>query len=124
MKKLGRHLIVELYGCTTVALNDLELIKTNMLRAAEICGATIVGEVFHKFSPQGVSGAVVIAESHFTIHTWPELGYAAMDFFTCGDSTNPWTAFAIMKDVLKADKEIVKDMDRGLLNTVAAGKIA
>lgn len=124
MKKLGQHLIVELYGCTKEALNDFDLIRSNMLNAAEVCGATIVGEVFHKFSPQGVSGAVVIAESHFTIHTWPELGYAAMDFFTCGETTNPWTAFAMMKEVLKADREVVKEMDRGMMNTVTKGKIA
>jgi len=116
MKKLGRHLIVELYGCDAQILDNLELIRTNMLKAAKDCGATIIGEMFHQFTPQGLSGAVVIAESHFTIHTWPELGYAAMDFFTCGDSVNPWKAFAYLKKVFRADREIIKEIDRGLMS--------
>ncbi len=122
MKKLGRHLIVELYGCDEQILNDKERIREAMIVAAEKCGATIVGIVFHKFAPQGVSGAIVIAESHFTIHTWPELGYAAMDFFTCGDNVSPMKAFKMLKDIFHADKEVVKELDRGILSEVKSTK--
>lgn len=84
MKTLGRHLIAELYGCADARLDDLQGVRNSMLRAAEIVGATVVGETFHRFAPQGVSGTVVIAESHLSIHTWPERGYVSIDIYTCG----------------------------------------
>ena len=83
---LGRHVLVECYDADFSVLNDLDRIRDTPLDAAEWMGATIISDKFHRFAPQGVSGAVVIAESHLTIHTWPELGYAAIDFFTCGES--------------------------------------
>ena len=104
MKELGRHVLVELYDCDPQLLNDQDTISREMLRAAEICGATIVGDIFHRFSPHGVSGAVVIAESHLTIHTWPEYRYAAMDFFTCGTEVDPWKGFEHMRKVLHSER--------------------
>ena len=73
-------------------LNDVKKVEEIMVNAALESGAEVREYVFHKFSPQGVSGVVVISESHLAIHTWPELGYAAVDVFTCGDSVNPWDA--------------------------------
>ncbi|MCP4674993.1 MAG: adenosylmethionine decarboxylase [Deltaproteobacteria bacterium] len=84
MKATGRHLLVEYRDCDRTVLNDLSKIEELMRKAAEAADAIIVGSVFHPFLPQGVSGVVVIEESHLSIHTWPEYGYAAVDFFTCG----------------------------------------
>lgn len=80
---LGEHYLIELWDCEFSKLDNLPAIQKTMSQAALVAGGTIVDEKFHKFAPQGVSGVVVIAESHLSIHTWPELGYAAMDLFTC-----------------------------------------
>ncbi|HBI26269.1 MAG TPA: adenosylmethionine decarboxylase, partial [Peptococcaceae bacterium] len=71
--------------------------------------------VFHKFSPQGVSGVVIISESHLTIHTWPELGYAAVDVFTCGDKINPWDACKHLSEILQAEHVTATEMRRGIM---------
>lgn len=81
---LGRHLLLELYECDREFLDQKDSICDALVSAAREAGATVVETVFHRFSPQGVSGVVVIAESHVTVHTWPEQGYAALDVFTCG----------------------------------------
>jgi len=84
-KYLGQHLIVELYDCPADLLSDPVSIEKAMKTAADKMGATTVTSNFHHFSPLGVSGVVIIMESHLTIHTWPEYGYAAVDIFTCGE---------------------------------------
>jgi S-adenosylmethionine decarboxylase proenzyme len=81
----AKHLLVEYHGCDRQLLNDRAKLRALMVRAAEAAGATVVAEVFHDYRPQGVTGVVVIEESHFALHTWPECGYAAVDFYTCGD---------------------------------------
>ena len=96
MNALGRHLLVELHDCNKEVLNDLDFIRDVMVKAAVDCGAEVLGESFHRFSPQGVSGVVVIAESHISIHTWPEYGYAAADVFTCGTAVNPEIAARVL----------------------------
>ena len=100
MKILGRHLIVEYAECDRSLLNNKSLIEQYMNEAVRKSGATIVRSVFHRYAPQGVSGVVVIAESHISIHTWPEYGYAAVDFFTCGEAADPYKAFEYMKKML------------------------
>ncbi|MEO1069555.1 MAG: adenosylmethionine decarboxylase, partial [Cyanobacteria bacterium J06638_6] len=79
MKSLGRHILVEFFGCSADILNDVPLIESSMVGAAADAGATVISSVFHHFSPFGVSGVVVIQESHLAIHTWPEYRYAAVD---------------------------------------------
>ena len=118
MKSLGRHVLVEFYGCDEDRLNSVELIERSMKEAALNSGATIVESVFHLFSPHGVSGVVVIAESHLAIHTWPEYQYAAVDLFTCGDSVDPWVAFEYLKEALKAENMFTMEMRRGQLHHV------
>jgi len=81
---LGRHLIVEVWDADPRLLDDVKALEQLLLQAARAAKATVIQSVFHRFSPYGVSGVVVIAESHLTIHTWPEYGYAAIDIFTCG----------------------------------------
>src|SRR5690606_15137706 len=83
---LGRHAILDLYDCANrELLDDKKALQQLFRETAEHLKCTIVNEVFHTFTPQGVSGVVVIAESHLSVHTWPELGYAAVDLYTCGD---------------------------------------
>ena len=86
MTPVGLHSLVEFRGCDTARLADREVVRQCMLDAVRLGGGTIVAEMFHAFSPHGVSGVVVITESHVTIHTWPELGYAAVDVFSCSPS--------------------------------------
>ena len=117
MRILGQHILLELYNCNKDILNDKNMIQTHMEQAAEKSNATIVNSVFHRFNPHGVSGVVVIAESHMAIHTWPEYNYAAVDLFTCGSSVNPWKAFEFLKKSLEAEQFETKEIKRGLPDT-------
>lgn len=116
MKSLGRQLVVEFYDCSPEILNDIRQVEYHMKEAAIVAGSTIVQSVFHFFNPQGVSGTVVIAESHLAIHTWPEYGYAAIDIFTCGEEVNPWAAYRYLKEALQSQYDTVKAMERGLFD--------
>ena len=118
MNALGRHLLVELQDCNREALNDLDFIRDAMVQAAVDCGAVVLGESFHRFSPQGVSGVVVIAESHLSIHTWPEFGYAALDIFTCGTDVQPEKAADVMVEKLESKNHSLQEIQRGILMTV------
>ncbi len=113
METIGRHLIAEYYGCDFNAINNVEYVRNHMCEAAIKIGATVLGEKFHQFSPQGVSGTVVIAESHLSIHTWPEKGYVAVDIFTCG-GLEPNIGFEYLGEVLKAKTGRVQEILRGL----------
>ena len=113
MQPLGRHIIVEYNNCEAEILNNVSEIESIMKSAAQRAGATVINTTFHHFSPWGVSGVVVIQESHLSIHTWPEYGYASVDLFTCGDSVNPWIAFQYLKEKLKAKAHSAVEMLRG-----------
>ncbi len=115
MQALGRHLIVEFYECDREVLDDIAFIESVMLEATNAMRATRVAHNFHKFAPQGVSGAVIIQESHLTIHTWPEYGYAAVDLYTCGNSCIPEAGLDLLKRKLQSKKMNVLDILRGLL---------
>ncbi len=116
MNALGRHVLAEFYGCSPEILTDLELVKQQMISAAVEAGADIRETVFHKFSPQGISGVVVISESHLAIHTWPELGYAAVDIFTCGQTVNPWVSCNYLKKVFSAKNVAAREIKRGIFD--------
>ena len=113
MASLGRHIIVEYYNCSPELLNDVVHIEKSMENAAEEAGATIINSTFHHFSPYGVSGVVVIQESHLAIHTWPEYGYASVDLFTCGDTVNPWVSYQMLKDSFQAGHGSAVELKRG-----------
>ncbi|KKC29679.1 S-adenosylmethionine decarboxylase proenzyme [Caldanaerobacter subterraneus subsp. pacificus DSM 12653] len=114
MNALGRHILAEVYGCDSRILDDVEMIEDIMVQAAIATGAEVREVAFHKFNPQGVSGVVVISESHLTIHTWPELGYAAVDVFTCGDHVNPWDGVNYIARMLKAENMTATEVKRGV----------
>lgn len=116
VQSLGNHLIVELYECEKDVINDAHAVEKRMLEAVKISGATMVQSVVHKFNPHGISGVVVIEESHFSVHTWPEYGYCALDIFTCGDEIDYYTALHYLKDQFKAKNLSVTEMKRGMLD--------
>jgi len=118
LNALGRHLLIELQDCDKEVLNDLSFLRDAMVAAAIGCGAMVLGESFHHFNPQGVSGVVVIAESHLSIHTWPEYGYAAADIFTCGTAVEPEKAAEALIEKLGAKNHSITEIQRGLLVTV------
>ena len=112
MKSYGQHLLAEYRGCDRELLDDLPAIERLLRRAAELAGTTIVAAVFHPFSPQGVTGVVVVEESHLSIHTWPEHGYAAVDFYTCGEC-HPERAHDYLCQELCAEQSEVMVIERG-----------
>jgi len=114
MKILGRHLIAELVECNRLTLDNLEQLQEHLEESVRQSGATIVKSVFHRYNPQGVSGVIVIAESHISIHTWPEYGYAAVDFFTCGEAVDPYKAYEYIKQSLQAKDAHLTELKRGL----------
>lgn len=119
---LGRHLLAEYYECNPNILNNVQLIEDVMTEAAVRCGATVVQKNFHHFSPYGVSGVVIIAESHLAIHTWPEYGYASVDLFTCGDSCHPEIAYDYLQDKLNSGSAFYSELKRGLIHSETKGQ--
>jgi len=114
MDVLGSNIVAEFFGCPPEILDDVSLIETRMLEAAEAAHATVINSTFHHFSPFGVSGVVVIQESHIAIHTWPEYGYAALDIFTCGKEIDPWACYRHLLDSLKVQHGSAMEQGRGL----------
>lgn len=114
MNALGRHLLLELFDCDLESINNLEGVKGALVEAARRAQATIVDVVFHEFNPFGISGVVVIAESHLSIHTWPEYRYAAVDIFSCGDTLQPEVAANYLVEQFGAERTSVVDMQRGM----------
>lgn len=123
MSALGRHILAEAEGCDPTILNDPTRVENIMVSAALQAGAEVREVAFHRFSPQGVSGVVVISESHLAIHTWPEYGYAAVDVFTCGERVDPWNAVNYIIAHFEAQRCETKEIERGLMDRpeVAAG---
>ena len=116
MKTLGVHLLLDLENCDQKILDDLNTIKQTLIIAAQKSGAHIMGETFHKFTPVGVTGIVSIAESHISIHTWPEYSYAAADIFSCGESFDIEKSKDIIINGLKPQNSRIIRLDRGLEN--------
>lgn len=117
MNALGRHLLLELKDCNLEVLNDLDFVKDCLHNTAEQIGAAVVNECFYQFSPHGISGVVIISESHVCIHTWPEHGYAAVDIFTCGDSVEPERAIKPLVEKLGSKNPSFIELKRGILQS-------
>ena len=114
MRTLGVHLLLDLENCNEKILNDLDIIKQTLISAAQKSGARIMGETFHKFTPVGVTGIVSIAESHISIHTWPEFNYAAVDIFSCGEDFDLERCAKVISDKLKCEQVTKREINRGL----------
>ncbi len=109
----ARHLLVEYEGCDRALLDDLDRVRQILREAATAAGATVVAEAFHRYRPQGVTGVLVIEESHLSVHTWPEHGFAALDFYTCGDCV-PERADEVLRRAFGATHAEVLLVERGL----------
>ena len=116
MNVLGLHLLLELKECNPQLLNDLDYTRESLIQTAKKLGAHVVGESFHQFSPQGVTGILSIAESHISIHTWPEFGYAAADIFTCGSTFRPSDAADLLIKRFESQNPETTEVCRGLLS--------
>lgn len=111
---MGRHVIAEMWDCNIDTLNDMGRIEQIFVDAALKAGAEIREVAFHKFAPQGVSGVVIISESHLTIHSFPEHGYASIDVYTCGDIIDPNVACDFISLALESKKYEKVEVPRGM----------
>lgn len=114
MQTLGTHLLLEMWECSSEILKDVDKVRDAMVSAANQAKATIVEVTFHEFNPFGISGMVIIAESHLSIHTWPEYGYAAVDIFTCGDLIKPEVAADYLVERFECQMMDKKVLNRGI----------
>jgi spermidine synthase len=110
---VGRQVILDLHKCSTQHLDDIAWVRATLTEAARHAHATIIDAIFHKFSPYGVSGVVVIAESHLAIHIWPEKGYAAIDIFTCGPTLALRKAVDYLVDAFQSSNPQLSEVSRG-----------
>ena len=110
MRCAGAHLIVDLYGGKR--LNDIDHIEETLRKCVTAAGATLLHIHLHHFHPNGVSGVAVLAESHISIHTWPDIGYAALDVFMCGKTT-PDACIPVLRRAFKAKRVEVNELLRG-----------
>jgi S-adenosylmethionine decarboxylase proenzyme len=113
---LGRHLLVELYGCDPARLDDEAFLRTEGSAAATAMGATVVAVHSHRFKPVGVSVVVVLAESHLALHTWPEHGAASVDIFVCSPDIDPHRAKSQLAAALDAARCCELELQRGCLD--------
>lgn len=113
MYSAGVSYLLELYDCPPEILDDRDFIETTMEEAVDRANATLLHQVTRRFTPQGVTALALLAESHISIHTWPELGYAAADIFTCGNRAMPERAAAHLTAALQAQRSTVKRLERG-----------
>jgi S-adenosylmethionine decarboxylase len=110
----GRHVAVDTWGVNFDTLNNAELLQSHMIEAAEACGATVLSVQAKQFEPQGATVLVLLSESHLSIHTYPEKGFAAIDCYTCGETVDPQAAIDYLVDVLKPQRTYAKKLVRGL----------
>jgi S-adenosylmethionine decarboxylase len=125
MESVGRHLIMELWDCNE-NLDSVEAVRQALVEATAACGATLLELFVHPFTPQGITGVAVISESHILIHTWPELGYAAVDAFTCGKKVRPEEVVPVLERYFRPGHVQVLEMKRGVFNArprVPAGAV-
>jgi S-adenosylmethionine decarboxylase proenzyme len=114
-KVLGYHTLLEFHGCPPSELCDSKKVENTFLEAAKLSQAHVINTTFHHFNPHGISGVVIISESHFAIHTWPEHGYAAIDFFSCSENLKIEKAIEYLKKQLKPTHINAVEFKRGLL---------
>ena len=108
----SKHLLLELYKCDSEKLNDESFLRCILNRAAKLANATVLNLISNKFEPQGVTAIALLAESHISIHTWPESNYSAVDIFTCGQNMMPELASQYLIQVLKAEEHSLRIIER------------
>ena len=120
---MGRHIIADLSGCDAALISSVSFVQQTLEEAVVKAKATIISSVFHQFSPTGVSGIILLSESHCSIHTWPdeEIPYAAIDVYTCGEDVFPQVACDYIADRLKASSMQITSLERGIKNKQGFG---
>ena len=108
----SKHFLLELYRCDCEKLNDESFLRCILSRAAKLANATVLNLISNKFEPQGVTAIALLAESHISIHTWPESNYSAVDIFTCGQNMNPELASQYLIKALKAEEHFLRVIER------------
>ena len=108
----SKHLLLELYRCDYVKLNDESFLRCALNRASKLAKATVLNLISNKFEPQGVTAIALLAESHISIHTWPESNYSAVDIFTCGQNMMPEVASQYLIEALKAEEHSLRVIER------------
>ena len=108
----SKHFLLELYRCDFEKLNDESFLRCTLNRAAKLSKATVLNLISNKFEPQGVTAIALLAESHMSIHTWPESNYSAVDIFTCGQNMMPELASHYLIETLKAEEHILRVIER------------
>ena len=108
----SKHLLLELYRCDCEKLNDESFLRCTLNRAAKLANATVLNLISNKFEPQGVTAIALLAESHISIHTWPESSYSAVDIFTCGQNMMPEVASQYLIEALKAEEHFLRVIER------------
>ena len=108
----SKHLLLELYKCDSEKLNDESFLRCSLNRAAKLAKATVLNLISNKFEPQGVTAIALLAESHISIHTWPESNYSAVDIFTCGHNMLPELASQYLIKALKAEEHFLRVIER------------
>ncbi|TAK35519.1 MAG: adenosylmethionine decarboxylase [Chloroflexota bacterium] len=114
MKSIGRHMIMEMWGCS--GLNSTDIVEQALREVTEAAGAVLLDLIVRPYTPQGVTGVAVVSESHVMIHTWPEYSYAAVDVFTCGKKAYPAAAMPILKRLFSPERVQVMEMTRGIFS--------
>ena len=110
---LGKHLLLDLKNCSSELLDDMDFIKGVLHSVASEAGTPVIGESFHSFLPQGLSGVVLITGAHLCVHTWPEYGYAAIDIFTYGDPFHPEEVARLIVEKLQSKSPAIVELKRG-----------
>lgn len=113
MKSVGRHLILELWGCRN--LNSTDVVERALRDVVRACDLTLLDLNVYPFTPIGVTGVAVVSESHVLVHTWPEHGYAAVDVFTCGERANPEAAIPSLREHFAPERVQIMEINRGIL---------
>ena len=108
----SKHILIELYRCDFEKLNDESFLRCTLNRAAKLAKATVLNLISNKFEPQGVTAIALLAESHISIHTWPESNYSAVDIFTCGQNMLPEIASQYLLEALKAEEHSLRVIER------------
>ncbi len=116
---LARHLLAEYYGCDPDLLDSVSRLKDTLEDAARAAKTTIISTHLHKFAPQGVSGVVILAESHLAVHTWPEFGFASVEIFVCGDEAEPDAGHRFLQGALQPRHTVVRNVSRGDMSLVS-----
>ena len=112
LRQQSKHLLLELYKCDCEKLNDESFLRCTLNRAAKLANATVLNLISNKFEPQGVTAIALLAESHISIHTWPESNYSAVDIFTCGQKMSPELASQYLIEALKAEEHSLRVIER------------